>query len=157
MNGTAPARTTSAEATEPTIRPHDELTIAPAPIIPRDAIAFDLDESERRGRFIAVYNVTPSKGGKPYQTVYHARSREWYCTCLAGKNGNLCKHIKSVAYYNAYNAAYRAYVTCTMDELREHDRDFVRIERGHLASYRGWEIDRDAMADLIAERLKQAA
>jgi hypothetical protein len=142
-------------ATETAIKTHDELTIARAPLIPSSAIAFDLDESERRGRFIAVYRVTSSDGTRTYSAVYHARTAEWYCSCKAAAFGNVCKHLQSICYWNAYNAAFRAYVACDLDELRAYDLDFARMERGRLASYRGWEIDRDALADTLAERLNR--
>lgn len=134
---------------------HDELTIAPAPLIPAEAIAFDRDESERRGCHIAVYRVAASDGATEYEAVYHARTRVWYCTCPAGRHGRVCKHLKGITYWNAYNAAYRAYWGCDRDELRVYERDMARRALGLLCTYRGWEIDNDALSQVVLERTRR--
>lgn len=139
------------------IRPHDELRVEPRPEIPLASIQRDNQEEQRRGRDVNVWAVTPSKGGDPYHVTYHLKARTYYCTCEGGKRGNICKHVRSVAFLRTYNETYRLYHTATLAELVAQDETLARMEAGRLVPIRGWRAAKAAIGELVRERTEWEA
>jgi hypothetical protein len=125
----------------------------PRPAIGRESFRLDPEESARRGRRISVYRaLSGSRAGKQHTLVYNGNTDSWYCSCEAGEHDRLCRHVTGAAYWIRWLVAWCGYIHMTTPELEQRRRDFVRTERGVLVPYRHWEIDRDALLCVLAER-----
>lgn len=137
------------------IKAHDELSIEPAPIIPRERIRRDADACNRD---VAIWWVaSESQPAETYRVVYEYRHRTYHCHCTAATFGNVCKHIRSVVWLRAYDAAWRGYVGMTRRELRERETTFAAMASGRLVPTRAFRAEQSALGDYIGELMGRAA
>lgn len=134
----------------PPVRHAGEGHIIPAP---------ELDDPGERGCQKWRHRSISGKHA-PCTLTYLRHSRQWFCDHPAHvtyAHQKPCSHLQNLMYWRTYHLAYRHFAAMTAEELRERDLEYARIERGKLAEYRGWDVEREALGEVVRERTMREA
>ena len=121
-------------------------------ILPREALAFDAGASIPG--IVDTFRVDSRSMPGEWRTVeFRYDTGAWSCDCPAGEAGRRCSHVATAEYYGRYDRTLGWLRRLDLDDLIELDRRMTQTGRGILVGRLAVDVDRDALGDVIAERL----